>query len=148
MHFQEEPAIAVLADHEESLYDDHFLGHGHHLNDAQIRIPFIVSGFTAVLEEPMGQSELRAMIRAGLSTGADDQTRPTRKTRAGKKVFQYIGNLKRPEQIGWSDLHDRFIVDLRGFHFRYNTVPGPWNPLIGNRHSHEAGSFLVDLATA
>ena len=52
----DEIALVVLADHGESLFDDSFLGHGHHLTDIQMRIPIIVNGFPALLEEPMGQS--------------------------------------------------------------------------------------------
>ena len=39
-----EPGVIVLSDHGESLFDEGFLGHGYTLNDAQTRIPLVVSG--------------------------------------------------------------------------------------------------------
>ena len=55
----------MLADHGESLFDEGFLGHGYALNDAQTRIPLIVSGLPLRLVEPFGQVDLRDAAAGG-----------------------------------------------------------------------------------
>lgn len=84
--------IVVTADHGESLFDDGFLGHGHMLNAQQTRIPFILSDPGIALPSPLGLADMRNIIlrAAGAEPGA----------RVPDKVFQYLGTLDRPGQIG------------------------------------------------
>jgi phosphoglycerol transferase MdoB-like AlkP superfamily enzyme len=128
-HFQDNLALVISADHGESLFEDQFLGHGHYLNDFQTRIPIIAYGFPAVMEEPIGQDEIRTLIRNGLTNGENLPMYPIKKTIPYKKIFQYIGNLKRPQQIGWVSMQDRLVLDLRTYRYRRDSNPGRWIPL-------------------
>jgi len=84
--------IVVTADHGESLFDDGFLGHGHMLNAQQTRIPFILSDPGISLSGPIGLADMRRIIlRAAGATVAQA---------APRGVFQYLGTLDRPGQIG------------------------------------------------
>jgi arylsulfatase A-like enzyme len=102
--------LVVTADHGESLFDDGFLGHGHMLNEQQMRIPFIVSAPGVAMPGVIGLSDMRAIIlnAAGAQVAAP----------AGAPVFQYLGSLEAPGSIG--------MVDSRGrrttFNFFQETV--------------------------
>jgi hypothetical protein len=123
-----EVAILVTADHGESLFDGGFLGHGHHLNDIQTRIPLIARGFPARIEEPLGSDEIRLMIHQALSLPPGVDRRPERVEVQGKVVFQYIGPLTRPSRVAWvSGGGERWTVDLRHLVGRRND--GPWQEL-------------------
>jgi len=118
-----EPAVIVLSDHGESLFDEGFLGHGYALNDAQTRIPFVVSGLPMKIVEPFGQAELRDAIRAALAD--PDTTRPPRVEQdAQKLVFQYLGAIDHPAQIGLAELSGRVLYDFRSQRARIGA--GPW----------------------
>ena len=88
----EDTLIVVTADHGESLFDDGFLGHGHALNDAQTRIPFILSDPGIAFPGPVGLADMRAII---LAAAGADMAAP-----AYDGVFQYLGTLERPGAIG------------------------------------------------
>jgi hypothetical protein len=107
-----DPGIIVTSDHGESLYDEGFLGHGYALNDVQTRIPFIVTGLPLRLTEPMGQSDLRDALRAALSRSWNEGERPSLQQDAGKRVFQYLGTLRRPRQIGFVTVAGRTLYDF------------------------------------
>ncbi len=109
------PAVLVIGDHGESLFDENFLGHGYALNDAQTRIPFIVANLPMVIEEPFGQSDLRASLWAAVEgTNADfGSARPVLRQNPDKAVFQYLGNIDRPRQIALVTLTDRLLFDFR-----------------------------------
>ncbi len=83
-HLKQPPAVIVTSDHGESLLEDGFLGHGYSINDAQTRVPFIMTGLGPHPAEPFGQADVReAMWRAlGTSTPEFGQSPAT--------VFQYI----------------------------------------------------------
>jgi uncharacterized membrane protein len=87
--------FVVTADHGESLFDDGFLGHGHMLNEQQMRIPFIVSRAGVAMPGVIGLSDMRAII---LSAAGASVTAP-----AGGPVFQYLGSLEAPGSIGMVD---------------------------------------------
>lgn len=109
-----EPAVIVTADHGESLFDEGFLGHGYSLNDAQTRVPMIVRGLPLEIVEPFGQSDLRGAIGAALSrdlTAGDMKPRVSGDPR--KAVFQYLGSIHRPRQIGFASGAGRLIYDFR-----------------------------------
>lgn len=110
-----EPAVIVTADHGESLYDEGFLGHGYALNDVQTRIPLIVTGLPMRVTEPFGQHELRDAIGAALrAEGAVPEV--TRDET--KRVFQYLGTVQRPRQIGFLTAGGRVIYDFHENRFR------------------------------
>ena len=75
------PAVLVTADHGESLFEEGFLGHGYGLNDAQTRIPLVVSGLPMQIAEPWGQVELRDAVSRALASlpagdGASSRAKP------------------------------------------------------------------------
>jgi phosphoglycerol transferase MdoB-like AlkP superfamily enzyme len=119
--------VAFVGDHGESLYEDGTLGHGHALNEIQTCIPFLLSVTGVRAEEPIGQAEaMPLLLRAiGLESELSDQEEP----RSGPKaVFQYIGDLQQPVQIGLVDQNERrTILDLRTrqafFSDRQESVP-------------------------
>lgn len=107
------PAVIVTSDHGESLFDDGFLGHGHALDDVQTRVPFVVSGLPLRLTEPFGQAELRESISAALATSPAGDSAPALTRAAGKRVFQYLGTIRRPRQIGFVTAgSERIIYDF------------------------------------
>lgn len=104
------PAVVVIADHGESLFDEGFLGHGYAANDAQTRIPFIVTGLPVRIPDPVGQWDVRRLVRAAL-TGPDGP--PVLEEGEGRPVFQYIGTIERPKEIALVDRR-RWRVGLSG----------------------------------
>lgn len=107
-----EPGVIVLSDHGESLFDEGFLGHGYALNDAQTRIPLIVSALPLVIPVPFGQADLRTSINDALANASGD-ARPTLHHDPTRRVFQYLGNLERPRQIGFLTTAGRLLYDMR-----------------------------------
>jgi hypothetical protein len=107
-----EPAVIVLADHGESLFDEGFLGHGYALNDAQTRIPVVASGLPLRLTEPFGQVDLRDAVRNALAVWTP-AARPEHLQDAHKMVFQYLGTVDRPAQIAFTGLVTRVAYDFR-----------------------------------
>jgi phosphoglycerol transferase MdoB-like AlkP superfamily enzyme len=94
--------LVVTADHGESLFDDGFLGHGHLINDQQTHIPLVLSQPGVDPRGPVGLSDYRALI-LNLLAG-----RPT--PRSPGAVFQYIGDLDRPAQIGLVEPGGRWTI--------------------------------------
>jgi hypothetical protein len=118
-----EPAVIITADHGESLYDEGFLGHGYALTDVQTRIPLVVTGLPMRVTEPFGQHELRDAISAALrAEGSDPQIAQD----ARKRVFQYLGTVRRPRQIGFLTTAGRVIYD---FHENRFKVRDEWRHL-------------------
>ena len=107
-----EPAIIVIGDHGESLFDDTFLGHGYALNDPQTRIPLVASGLGLKIDEPFGQADLRGKIHEALAAGSPD-AKPVARAADRKRVFQYLGTLDRPRQISFISGEGRILYDLR-----------------------------------
>ena len=94
------PSVIVTSDHGESLFDEGFLGHGYALNDAQTRVPFVAQGLPLVLAQPFGQVEVRQAIWNALSAPSSQQSRPDFSRHATGAVFQYLGSVDRPREIG------------------------------------------------
>ena len=94
------PCVIVTSDHGESLFDEGFLGHGYALNDAQTRVPFVAQGLPLVLPQPFGQAEVRQAIWDALATPASPDSRPDFSGHATSPVFQYLGSIDRPREIG------------------------------------------------
>jgi glucan phosphoethanolaminetransferase (alkaline phosphatase superfamily) len=107
-----EPGVVVMSDHGESLFDEGFLGHGYALNDAQTRIPLIVSRLPLHVVEPFGQSDLRDLLRNGLSS-PDAGAGPTIAPDPARQVFRYLGRLDRPGAVGFTGLRSQLVYDFR-----------------------------------
>jgi hypothetical protein len=121
------PAVIVLSDHGESMFDEGFLGHGFALDDAQTRIPLVLSNLPARIALPFGQVDLRDTIADALSGAAGGPgMRPAIAPDRRGRVFQYIGTLDRPAQIGVLTSDGRIVYD-----FRSNAVQiaGKWTPV-------------------
>ena len=125
--------IIITSDHGESLYDGDFLGHGHRLIDEEMHIPFIVlnPGRGVPLEEPLGLVDVRRLIHNHLGKAPD----PTAKfiTRDEVHVFQHVGTLRDPLEIGWVNTRERLNIDLHRRLFRRvprgTERPDRWQPL-------------------
>lgn len=105
-----DPAVIVLSDHGESLFEEGFLGHGYALDDAQTRIPLVVSNLPVTIDEPFGQADLRGLLHGALSAGTGPpMVQPDRE----RRVFQYLGIIERPAQIAFVTLEGRIIYDVR-----------------------------------
>jgi len=87
--------VFVTGDHGESLFDDGFLGHGHMLNEQQTRIPFIANRPGIAMPPVIGLADMRGIIlrAAGANPAAA----------LHRTIFQYLGVLDRPAQIGLVD---------------------------------------------
>ena len=107
-----EPAIIITSDHGESLFDEGFLGHGYALNDVQTQVPLIVANLPVSLYEPFGQVDLRHAVTAALRRPGTADSAPVIST-DGRDVFQYLGELRRPRQIGLLRGARRFVYDFR-----------------------------------
>ena len=120
------PAVIVLSDHGESLFDEGFLGHGFALADSQTRIPLVVSNLPVRIALPFGQVDLRDEIADALS-GANGPpgTRPAVDSRRRGRVFQYIGTLDKPAQIGIRAPEGNVAYDFRSDRVR---IAGNWTP--------------------
>jgi glucan phosphoethanolaminetransferase (alkaline phosphatase superfamily) len=118
-----EPGVLVLSDHGESLFDEGFLGHGYALNTAQTRIPLIAANLPIALPEPFGQSDLRDALNDGLATRGASAT-PIIERDADRGVFQYLGSVERPAQIGLRFTASQILYDFRTGQVR--TSAGPW----------------------
>lgn len=95
--------LVVAADHGESLFDDDFLGHGHVINRQQTHVPLVISEPNVPIEPPIGLDDYRATILRLL--GAADVPAPT-----PGPVFQYIGDLHSPTEIGMVERGGRWTT--------------------------------------
>jgi Sulfatase len=118
------PAVVVISDHGESLFDGGFLGHGYALNAAQTRIPMIVAGLPMRISVPFGQARLRDALNEALAGSVALDVRPAVDTSREVRVFQYLGPLETPGQIGWLTAEGQLTYD-----FRTNRV-GLWDSIV------------------
>lgn len=119
----EAPAVVVLADHGESLFDGGFLGHGYALDEVQTRIPLVVRGLGLSACEPLGQGDLRDAITSALADEAAG-TAPAFRRCETAEVFQYLGLMHRPPQIALVSPAGRVTYDFRQHLVRRDD--GPW----------------------
>ncbi len=106
------PAVIVLSDHGESLFDGGFLGHGYVLNAPQTRIPMVVSGLPMRIDLPFGQAGLRDAIDEALTGTQPLDARPSIASTDGS-VFQYLGSLAAPGEIGRLSRNGQITYDFR-----------------------------------
>ena len=118
----EDTVIAVVGDHGESLFDDHFLGHGHALNETQTRIPLVISIPGLDVNGAVGQKDVaELLVRA--ATGRIDKS-----DLGGHKApqLQVVGSLNRPQLIGTVSTGEiRTVLDLRTRKVFFNDL-GRW----------------------
>jgi len=118
--------VVVTGDHGESLFENGFLGHGYALNEVQSRVPLVFSVPGLHEKEPVGQKDILAIVLKLLS-GQHAKIEPgTNDTSA--KVFQFVGPLKQPVQIGFVELGERrTLFDFRTREFFFSDR-GRWFP--------------------
>ena len=135
------PGVIVLADHGESLFDEGFLGHGYALNDAQTRIPLVVSGLPLQLVEPFGQADLRDALRAALASPPSSD-RPSVQRDSRRQVFQYLGNIDDPAQIGLTTPTRRVLYDFRSRRARVGEAPWSRPDELPGADAHEFNRLI------
>ena len=112
--FAERPsAILVTGDHGESFYENGTLGHGQTLTSIETRVPFILSGIGGDWPEPLAISDVRGLLAQHLFRKTPPGTRARFTTPDGQDVFQYLGRLDQPEQIGVRTRDGLIGLDLR-----------------------------------
>ncbi|MGR9051484.1 MAG: sulfatase-like hydrolase/transferase [Gammaproteobacteria bacterium] len=104
--------LVILGDHGESLFEDGFLGHGHAINEAQTHIPLLFNDTHIDIRQAIGQTDIAEMaIRSAFGL-------PNRWLDPEKEVFQLVGSLSHPTQIGHVRYGgDRIIFDFRSDRF-------------------------------
>ncbi len=145
MGIYDNTVLLIVGDHGEELFDDGhgYLGHGFALNDLQTRVPFILVHGGIDVRYPIGLSEIRWILQRTLQ--APKNAGPGRAILDNNKhVFQYIGYLRRPRQIGLAGIDGRILYDFkRG---RILTADGKWHPLniqsLGIKSHKEATSLI------
>lgn len=106
----EDTVIVILGDHGESLFDDHFLGHGHTLNNTQTHIPLVINQPDLKINRAVGQIDIaELMIR--VATDRFDEASWKDNLHA---QLQFVGSLNKPQLVGIVSYGDiRTILDLR-----------------------------------
>ncbi len=117
------PAVVVLSDHGESLFEEGFIGHGYALSEAQTRIPFVTARLPMKITEPFGETDVRDLISDALSTD-DGSTRPSLVPSPDARVFQYIGTVDHPREVGFRTLAGRVSYDFRTGAIQRSSVSG------------------------
>ena len=90
----------------------------------QTRVPLIVANLPVVIEEPFGHIDLRDAIGEALRAPEGMPPMPRLRESPTREVFQYLGNVNRPRQIGFRDRAGRVLYDFRSQ--RLQTRGGPW----------------------
>ena len=106
-------AVLVTGDHGESFYENGTLGHGQTLASAETRVPFILSGIGGDWPEPLAISDVRALLGTHLFRETPAGTKARFTAPDGREVFQYLGRLNRPQQIGMRTREGLISLDLR-----------------------------------
>lgn len=110
--------LVVTADHGESLFDDGFLGHGHKINRQQTAIPLVINRAGAAPSGAIGLQDYRDIILALVA----ESTAPARDT----PVFQYVGELDTPSEIGMVDAAGGWtVLDPATEELRFNDDRAP-----------------------
>jgi hypothetical protein len=107
-------AILVTGDHGQAFYEHGTLGHGQALDDAQSRVPFILSGIGGEWPEPIAPSDVRGLLRRHLFAERQNGT-PRAEFVAidSRRIVQYAGELVRPHLLGLRGVDGALIYDVR-----------------------------------
>jgi arylsulfatase A-like enzyme len=106
----DEHIILVTADHGQAFYEKGALGHGHELDRDQTQVPLIVWGGGGRWPEPIGAADLRGLLLGALD--AAQPTAPRFEVEPGRRVFQYLPNLERPDRIAFRRADGSTIYDF------------------------------------
>ena len=111
----EEPGVIVTSDHGESLFEEGTLGHGYQLDEAQTRVPLIVTGIPMRIAQPWSQSVLRGeLVEALAASNADPgHSGPVIRHEQPGEVFQYLGTVDAPAEIGLRGDAGQILYDFR-----------------------------------
>lgn len=120
-----EPGVVITADHGESLYDEGFLGHGYALNDVQTRIPLVIANLPMTVSESFAQIDLRGALSEAFQQPGPTTGMPRVIPDPEREIFQYLGELARPRQIGFVMREGRLIYDFRSS--RVQLPDGSWH---------------------
>jgi len=107
----EDHVILVTADHGQAFYEEGVLGHGHALDRDQSQVPLIVWGRGGVWPEPIGAADLRGLLLASLDAPRADH--PEFRADPDRRLFQYLPNIDRPEQIAFRTADDTIVYDFQ-----------------------------------
>ena len=131
--------LVITADHGESLFDDGFLGHGHMLNRQQTRIPFIISAPGVRFDGPIGLADMRGIILRAAGAALPPAL-------ANDSIFQYLGTIDRPGEIGSGDARGRWTVfDLSERSVRFGEGRAiPYDDLPAASPARVAADALID----
>ncbi|MEO7273380.1 MAG: hypothetical protein ABI211_15385, partial [Vicinamibacterales bacterium] len=66
----------------------------------QTRVPFVTQGLPLQLPQPFGQVDVRQAIWNALAAAPPVSVRPDFSRTAAAPVFQYLGSVDRPREIG------------------------------------------------
>ena len=111
--------MIITGDHGESLYDAGFLGHGHAISDVQTEVPLVFNRPGVKLEKPIGQFEILNVARQWAGMPQVPEEFPA----ASKFVFQYIGSIPNPAQIGMVEKGGkRTLLDFRNRKILYQDL--------------------------
>lgn len=100
----EQRAFLMTSDHGEALYDHGMLGHGLSLDGVQTRVPFIVGGLSGAWPEPLGLADVRGLLVRDLFSPPRALAYPKFRPVPGRSIFQFLGWIDRPMQIGVRNL--------------------------------------------
>jgi hypothetical protein len=115
--------LLISGDHGESLFDDGFLGHGHFINDIQLRTILVASKSLPGMNKPMGQIDVSRALLAFFNSDKPSllDNHP--------RVFHFIGTLNHPQLIGMTYEHDsRIVLNLESLEIQTSVNPGDWLP--------------------
>jgi hypothetical protein len=115
------PAIIVVGDHGESIYENGALGHGIGIDREMTQIPFIAAGLPARCIFPIGLSDMRGLVRDALTRHGDS---PTATVEPDRWVWQYVGPFRGPRLFGAAFASGGIVYDRRGAEYRtWGTPP-------------------------
>ena len=109
------PAVVVVGDHGEGLYESEALGHGIGIDREMTRIPFIVSGLPVDCVFPIGLSDVRGLLRGALTRRGD---RSVTRIDPDKWIWQFVGPLRGPQMFGAAFANGGIVYDRRRKEYR------------------------------
>ncbi|MGQ0793004.1 MAG: sulfatase-like hydrolase/transferase [Deltaproteobacteria bacterium] len=108
----EDTVILITGDHGEDLFEEGYLGHGTWLSDIQTHVPFILINGGIDVRYPVGHQEIRWILHRALEN-PDGGYRGQAIADENKRVFQYLGFMRRPNQIALASSKGRILYDFR-----------------------------------
>jgi len=104
-------AVIVTSDHGEALFENGTLGHGLALDEAQTRVPLVVTGLGGVWPEPLGLSDLRGALQRSLARHAVEPERVVFAPVPGRRILQYVTVIGRPRFLCLRALDSELAYD-------------------------------------